>query len=46
MSEEIKDKLPKLPKQILRMYARHGKTPGKKCKTCAHLKRYEYGHTY
>jgi len=35
-----------MPVRLLRMYRRHGKTPGKKCKTCAHLKRYEYGHTY
>ena len=32
-----KELLPKLPRQILYMYAHHGKKAEKKCKDCAHL---------
>lgn len=35
-----------LPKLILQMHARYGPTPGKRCKTCAHLSHHDYTHRY
>lgn len=44
--EAHKDDQPQLPERIRAMLRKHGKTPGKVCKGCAHLLRIRYSKTY